>query len=260
MPVIGALGAVTSVVNTKPFTALLTPAATSLGNYWGEQTDEWVARRKAKKTRNLIHHRDRVLRLDPPDLDSDGPTERQFEYAEEWAEGAEKIEPERDKELSALWEGLLSEIYRDGDDIQEMMQALKAMERRDAILLLNTGSGWAIPRHQAEQHGLERLARIGVVERYSALRRAGQTRVQSLAILGIFAVAIGFLLPNLLGFLPMSETGKAELLRYQTILFSCVAVCTAVLAFTYTRFWGSFRLTTLGDRLKMSAQRFLNKA
>lgn len=255
----GVAGAVAAAANSKPGTALLTPSATALGAYLGERTEEWIARRKAKRAKNLRVHRDRVLKIDPPDLDQDGPTERQFEQAENWAAEAEAVDPERDAELSALWEGLLSSIYRDEDDIAEMMAAVRAMDRRDATVLLKLEHYWTKPHDRSESSSLARLEKTGVVERYSALEVASSVRLQSLVVALVFVAAFGFLLPGIVGRVGLESAAffEEQVRQMQSLLWAMALGCAAVLAFAYTRFWGSFRLSPLGERLQRSALRFL---
>jgi hypothetical protein len=67
----------------------------------------------------------------------DDPSESQAEFAFEWAQSAQHIDPEIHPELAALWQCLLAQISINSIDVRRRMTALKQLESVDAVILLD---------------------------------------------------------------------------------------------------------------------------
>ncbi|WP_274427300.1 hypothetical protein [Chelativorans sp. YIM 93263] len=154
-------GALVGAANSKPFTALFGPAFDVLGVYWGERMQEWV---NSKRAKNINAHVEKVKTVEHIDGEAKEPTERQAAAMLDWAEEAQKVDPERENDLAALWQGILGRIYKD-DETEELVALLKQMNRSDARVLLDLPSSW-FPREELDPIRAERFQRLGLIFAY----------------------------------------------------------------------------------------------
>jgi len=160
-----AVSLVTSVVETTPMKALLTPAFTHLGAYMGECAGAWVDGLRARREKNLASHIDAVAK-ERPEFNPEKVTERQARLAIEWAKEAETIDPEAEKELAALWRGLLASINKNDDDAGEMLKILRELSPTQARFILSFKDGWQ--QYDRYDGRIDKMIQAGVFVRFKA--------------------------------------------------------------------------------------------
>lgn len=260
-PVSAVVGTAVAVANSKPISALLTPTFAAIGNDWGQQTQERIDRRNAKRRENLLGHVDAVRRLKPELEVDDPPTESAERFAQEWGEGAQSVDPQREADLAALWQGLLGSIY-DGDDVELQIVTLKKMTSTDARMLLN----FRDHRADLERDQIERLRALGLIE----LRPFIDTH-RHLLVQATLLATVTFLVYNAAdlsavlvpaGMLSSSDIDQISRVAHLLAPFLLLVVAaTAGIAILSSLARSSAlakraRLTTLGRRLRESASTY----
>lgn len=244
----GALGAVVAVTKSEPVKALLGPAMTVFGQYYGERAEEIVARWRQKRQKNLDHHRERVIEVEGPPPSGD-PSEQQTVLAAEWVERAQAIDPE-DKELAAVWEALLGKIYHKLGDAEEMITAVRKLDPQDAQLLFHVEGKWRrrIPDYA---NRYEKLVSIGLIERNQG------AQIVSVGSL-VFILFLYFLVQsfNSILFKVLVGIGLAELADY-VLLPVLVLLAILLYYFRFIKQIGKFRLTEFGKRVQTSARPYI---
>lgn len=141
--------AVTGAANSAPGKALLVPAATALGKYWGERMEELTHKWRERRRRNVEDYHAKVIEVEGTTAEKD-PTERQARLILQWAETSQEVDYEEDPELVPLWASVLGSIYRKDADSRELMDVVKRLSPSDARALFELGeevdSGPKIPR------------------------------------------------------------------------------------------------------------------
>lgn len=251
IPTIG--GAIVSAANSKPVSALLGPSAKALGDYWGVITQECIEAWKAKRLANRRTHIARVVEVEGRPKAK--PTEEQAKFSFEWGENAETADPKLEPELSALWQGLLGDIYKQKPDVEELIEALKKFSNIEARLLLEISDGWFRPVGNSQLY--ERLKSAGVVRDYSpvvdGLQRNGFLYVAfPIVFLSSLLLLIGIVQPQFGG---LASGTVSRLFNGSTISGMGILVIGTVFLSFFTRI-GMMRLTQRGMRLKESGMRY----
>lgn len=250
-----AVKAATDVMNSKPMTALLGPAFSAFGRYWGERAEEMVERWNEKRQRNMADHVQRVADAGVPPPEK--PTENQFKQQAEWAAGASEVDPEEEPELAALWQSVLERINRSDRDSEKLLNVLREIEPEDAEYLLRRAGRHTWRANDEDQIVFDRLIAAGLLEkvRFLYYRPHGIVvyllSIACITMLWLF-ISLSFDLPPFTGF-PVSR----ELLASTFLLLAGFSVTAAGAVAAY---WGTARLSRLGRQLVESGQRYLRVA
>ncbi|WP_156913562.1 hypothetical protein [Mesorhizobium sp. WSM3224] len=250
----GVAGALVNVANSKPFTALLGPAFGVLGDYWGERMKQWV---DAKRAKNVAEHVEKVKTIEHIATEIIEPTERQAAAMLDWAEEAQKIDPEREDDLAALWQGILGRIYND-EDTEELVATLKQMNRGDAKALLEMSTEW-FPGETLDPIRSARFQRLGLLVLFD-WRPEVRDRLPSSILFVVAAVMAGFVIPPFLT-VQIGEGGASGMSRLIAALSVPLAVTLALasaMAFfgPIMRRISNVRLSRLGQQLLESGSRY----
>jgi len=226
--------------------SLLGPAATALGKYFGRRTEAWIEQREQRQKQNVAGHLEHIKTIEHIAVPNE-PTERQADKLDEWAEFAQNIDPEKDTELAALWQALLSEIIRDDPDADDLIGTLRQLNAADAQALLDMSQGW-MPEAVVDELRVTKLVNLGLLERYRL------SRDRRLSWLFIAAAFLGLAIP-ILWISTTVGSGESNGLPFTTrqlVLWGLFTVLGAGIYLVASMFlkYASVRLTRLGRKLQ----------
>jgi hypothetical protein len=246
----GLAGAAVAVANSKPFTSLFGPSAKALGEYWGEITEAKVEGWRRKRVENTAAHVERVMALDG---EHSAPyTEERARLQDEWRESAEKIDPEHEPEIAALWEGLLSSIMRGDAYAGDMLAALQALRASDAWLLMRL-SQLSTPTYSQEA-AYTRLYSAGLIGKFK-VSTYPYNIFFSVAIFAAFTGVIAASVQKVFEIDIFKYTGKhVGILAIAAFLLVGMGMFSTMI-YSLTK----YRLTRLGQRLKNNGQRYMDE-
>lgn len=254
----GTAGVLVNVANSKPFTALFGPAFGKLGDYWGERMEHWVETKRAK---NIDAHIKKVNSVENAGGELKEPTERQAEAMLEWAGEAQKVDPEREDDLAALWQGILGRIYRD-EDTEYLVSILKQMNRGDAKALLEMPKGW-FRREDLDPVRVEKFQRLGVLASFNWRQAIPSTLPLALMVV-LISVTIAYAFPALLTVREgeAGPTSAEKLLAAMSVPLAFIPIFVLATVFfgPIVRRLSSVRLSQLGLQLRDSGSRFYKAA
>lgn len=247
------LGPVTAVANAAQKAGLikdlLGPSAKVLGNHWGKRTQEYVDGLEARRQKNVTEHYERVKKVGKVEPPRNGPTERQFTAILEWTHQAQTVDPEEEPELAAMWQSLLSDIYKNDPYSEEIQAVLKNMTRGDARTFLNLHPWHSRP---IPSPYFERFKQWGLVE-----TRLRSNQIAQMSAMGILAIMIALIGQSAPGIMPFADA-FAALMPVVSIMFGgFIAAALVVMA---VRDLNRVRMTPLGEHLFTSGRRYLQQA
>lgn len=246
------LGPVTAVANAAQKSGLvkdlLSPSAKALGNYWGKRTQEYVDGLEARRQKNVAEHYERVKKVSNPKPPENGPTERQFAAIVNWTESAQSVDPEQEPELAAMWQSLLSDIYKNDPYSDEVQSVLKNMTRGDAhtFLRLDRWSSTTVPSPY-----LERFKQWGLVD-----NRIKSDQILKMSVMTIAALMIALIGQSAPSLFPSGSDPFLALMPIISIFFGG-SIAAAMVIRTIQNL-NRVRMTPLGEHLYVSGTRFLN--
>lgn len=198
---------------------------------------------------------DKVSARIEPTFDDLGPSERQEEAVEDWVAGAERVSPEREAELAALWQGLLEAIYADDDEMMAMQKALAGLATSDARLLLQIDPGWS---HIDDDERANKLASLGLLRRPRLRDMIGTTAIAyaGTGLIGLVVVIAAPALAQALYYDLEDVNRFTEVFRvfgWLVLVLGCVFLVARPI-----RLAGSMRLTALGRKLQAMGTKYLS--
>jgi hypothetical protein len=238
----GIAGAIEAAANSKPVSALLTPAAEVFGQHFRQLAVEWVDRRNAKRRIRLRQHFavvESVKALPAPENLSD----EQMEFAFNWADSAQDIDPDIDPDTAAIWRALLASIFSGSSQTKAIRNAISRLESQDAAFLLQKSDEYRT-RNAAEVSTVARLQAAGI------LFKLDRTKLYiGLAALGPIFFAIGvFIRP------PIEYVAKLQ--PYSSYIDGGMGLIGVALFMFWL--WANqyFELTELGREIKRQGMLF----
>lgn len=250
----GMIGTALAVGDSKPFTALLGPAFTHLGNYLGKRTQDWVDGLEERRAKNTRIHVEKVKTVEHIPDEGQDPTERQAHLLIDWVAQAQKVDPEKEDDLAALWQGILSGIYRNEADTEELITILNQMNRTDARALLDLGSERWLSRNALDGTRVVHFERLGILARYGWVDASNELSRLPAAIM--MTMTFAFVMHAWAALDNNSRPGLTEALApLGYAAFGSVLIFAAMLI---TRRAGTFRLTNLGRKLRKSGLNYWN--
>jgi hypothetical protein len=231
--------------------ALFHPSAKALGDYWGKRTQEYVEGLDERRAKNVATHDAKVKADGTVKMPPNGPTERQFNALMQWTEKAQAVDPDAEPELAAMWQSLLSEIYSNDPQADELQGILKDMTRGDAKALL-----MMTPCRNRDLRApyAERFKRWGLIENRIDSRRISQ--VAAAAIFAVTVALVGVQSPYL--FPTFKYASAQEATPAIAILFGGFMV--AAIALVVILDVGAVKLSPLGRRLWENGNKYLAMA
>jgi hypothetical protein len=230
-----AVEATAPVADIKPMNALLSPAATVLGEFLGEKVEAWISN---KRTANLHKHIAAVKHKQTRNAESPPPKVETPDLLSRWEDGASKFDPDTDREMAAVWQGILAAI-RDGDVYaEEDLKTLEKLSPADILSLiyienrsvffgfgLKPRAGTVRRDHLSDPVRLQRLRAAGVTSPRWKLQRILSTIYIGLAAM-MFAVIL-MSMPTLVEARFLPETGNSD----ERLSAAWILVTTSVLVF-----------------------------
>ncbi len=247
----GVAGALVNAANSKPVAALLGPLAKAYGDYWGELAEERLARKRERRRQNTYEMIERVLEAEQFSKPADDQTEEDEQLQFDWTTGAEKVDPHRQPELAALWQGLLGRILRKEDDTAEMISVLKQLTAADARLLLIMPKGLHRPE-EGLNHRYEKLENLDLVSRFSPINLKRRNTVINIFSAALFVVSFYGLLIVAKELAPSAFNYNLQVIV--PIGLICVIMMANIPALLRI---GSFQLTPLGLVLRASGKKYI---
>jgi hypothetical protein len=249
------IGSAVAVGNSKPFSALLGPAFGHLGDFLGKRTKEWVDGVEARRAKNTHFHVNKVKTIEHIPEEVQVATERQAVALIEWAEEAQKVDPEKEDDLSALWQGILGGIFRNEPDSEEMIAVLKQMKRSEARALLELQSTAWFHREEIDPARVVHFEQLGLLTRYAWYEVHRQDLKFLLTAASIF-LSFAFLLPALAIINPIWRTDAktSEAIAFFGYLASGTMLIFGVMRIA--QIFGKLKLTHLGRRLRESGLKY----
>lgn len=164
-PVPGVVGTLVAASNSAPVRALLSPAMTVLGRYWGERMDEITQEWKRKRKENIENKFERVASIEA-DLASQTINETQAILLAEWYNGASTTDDES-PELNAMWEGVLSVILKKDTESKRLISIAGQLSEDDVNALFAIYDGKVTWKARLNFR-IGRLEELGLAYRRSA--------------------------------------------------------------------------------------------
>jgi hypothetical protein len=235
------VGVATKVADTSVMKDLFGRTFKAVGDYYGEQVEDYFKQRRERRLKNLRDHELQVAHVIGEPVDILSKPERAGEM-ERWVEIAADV-PLEDAERAALFEAVLAQIIstQGSSDFQDVAERLSSSGMR---VLLNAPSDKGIAPDGGDRQNFERLRSLGLA-RTLDLRQA-------------LAVIFAWLLGTAVGIFILFVIIPRYLPRFlaiefvaETILISAVALALGVAVLST-----KYRLTEFGKSLQQSALRF----
>ncbi len=235
------VGDIAKVADTSVMKDLLGRAFKAVGDYYGEQVEEYFNQRRKRRWKNVRDHEAQVAQVIGEPVDILTKPERAGAI-ERWVEIAADV-PLEDAERAALFEAVLAQILstHGSSDFQDVAEQLSSSGMR---VLLNAPFNKGIAPEDGDRQGFERLRSLG-------LARTLDLR-QALAVIfaWVLGTAVGFfglffIIPR---YLPRALAIEFVV---EALLISAVALALGIALLTT-----NYRLTEFGKSLQQSALRF----
>jgi hypothetical protein len=216
----------------------------AVGDYYGEQVEEYFEQRRMNRRKNIRDHENQVAQVIGEPVSILGRPER-GSAIERWAEVAADV-PLEDAERAALFEAVLAQIFSTNgtSDFQDVAERLSSSGMR---VLLNAPSTKGFVPEEGDRLSFERLQSLGLA-RTLDLRQA-----LTVILAWVVGTAAGVLI-----LFSASARYLPHLLAVEFIL-EAAGISALALALGVAILSTKYRLTELGRLLQKSARRFYGK-
>jgi hypothetical protein len=234
------IGSVAKVADTGVMKDLLGRTFKAVGDYYGEQVEEFFNQRREQRRKNVRDHELQVAQVIGEPVNILSKPERAGAIAR-WVETAADV-PLEDTERAALFEAVLAQILstHGSSDFQDVAERLSSSVMR---VLLNAPYEGIAPEG-GDRQSFERLRSLGLARALDM----GQA----------VAVIIAWLFGTVAGFFILFDTIPKYLPRALAVEFvvEAVIISAVILALGLALLSTKYRLTEFGRLLQQSALRF----
>jgi hypothetical protein len=231
----------TKAAETSVVKDLLGRSFKAVGDYYGEQVEEYYKKKRENRLKNIKDHERQVANVTGEPIDILTRPDR-GQAIERWVEVAADV-PLEDAERAALFEAVLAQILSSHgtSDFQDVAERLSSSGVR-ALLNAPTKAGMA--PEGVDRQSFERLRSLGLV--------------RGLDVRQTLTVVAGWGLGTVVGFLLLDYVVPRFLLRSiaAEFLVDAVLISVAVLVMGIAVLSTKYRLTDFGRSLQQSARRF----
>jgi hypothetical protein len=207
-----------------------------------------------RRAKNVRDHIERVKGTEKIPEEERDRSEHEMLLLLQWVDEAQKVNPEAEADLAALWQGILADIYRNEGDSDELMAALKLMKRSDALALLQMPRRRWIEQDVIGRSRATHFQTLGLMEPFG-WRDARQREFMNYPMLAFMAVICAFSAIMLLSALPpYAAPVPASVLAGAGLMLGAMALLLGALK--VISHIGNYRLTRLGQRLRNNGLKY----